>query len=84
MARILEAPMAQVTLYLDEHTAELLRRAAKHAGLSRSRWLARLVQERTATEWPQGVKDLAGAWADLDSAQGLRRHTGRDSRRERF
>jgi len=76
--------MAQVTLYLDEDTAELLKRAAKHAGLSRSRWLARLVQERTATEWPQGVKDLAGAWADLDSTKALRRHTGRDSRRERF
>lgn len=76
--------MAQVTLYLDEHTAELLRRAAKHAGLSRSRWLARLVQERTATEWPQSVKDLAGAWADLDAAKGLRRRTGRDKRRERF
>lgn len=76
--------MAQVTLYLDEDTAERLRKAAKHAGLSRSRWLARLVQERTATEWPQDVKNLAGAWADIDSAKGLRRHAGRDSRRERF
>ena len=76
--------MAQVTLYLDADTAERLTKAAKHAGLSRSRWLARLVQERTASEWPQGVKDLAGAWAELDSAKGLRRLSGRDSRRERF
>ena len=76
--------MAQVTLYLDEKTAEKVKTAAKQAGLSRSRWLARLVQERTATEWPTAVKDLAGAWADLQPADSLRRGTGRDSRRSRF
>ncbi len=76
--------MAQVTLYLDEKTAERVKTAAKQAGLSRSRWLARLVQERTATEWPQAVRDLAGAWSDLEPANGLRRGTGRDSRRSRF
>ena len=42
------------------------------------------IQQRTATEWPQAVKDLAGAWADLETAKGLRRPTGRDARRERF
>ena len=76
--------MAQVTLYVDKETAARLKKAAKQAGLSRSRWLAKLVRERTATEWPQAVKDLAGAWADLESAEGLRRRTGRDARRERF
>jgi len=76
--------MAQVTLYLDEDTAEKVKKAARQAGLSRSRWLARLVQERTATEWPQAVKDLAGAWADLEPAKALRRRTGRDPRRARF
>lgn len=76
--------MAQVTLYLDEKTAEKVKTAAKQAGLSRSRWLARLVQERTATEWPRAVKDLAGAWADLQPADSLRRGTARDSRRSRF
>ena len=76
--------MAQVTLYLDEKTAERMKTAAKRAGLSRSRWLARLVEERTATEWPQAVKDLAGAWSDLEPANFLRRGIGRDSRRSRF
>jgi hypothetical protein len=76
--------MAQVTLYLDEDTAAKLKRAARQAGLSRSRWLAKLIQQRTATEWPQAVKDLAGAWPDLETAKGLRRRTGRDTRRERF
>ena len=76
--------MAQVTLYLDDDTANRVKKAARQAGLSRSRWLARLIRERTATEWPQAVKDLAGAWADLEPAGGLRRGTGRDSKRARF
>ena len=76
--------MAQVTLYLDEDTAERLKKAAKQAGVSRSRWLAMLVREKTATEWPQAVRDLAGAWTDLEATKGLRRRTGRDVRREPF
>jgi ribbon-helix-helix CopG family protein len=76
--------VAQVTLYLDEDTAERLKRAAKQAGLSRSRWLAMLVREKTATEWPQAVRELAGAWGDLQSTKGLRRRAGRDVRREQF
>jgi hypothetical protein len=76
--------MAQVTLYLDEDTAAKLKKAARQAGLPRSRWLAKLIQERTATEWPQAVKDLAGTWPDLETAIGLRRRTGRDTRRKRF
>ncbi len=76
--------MAQVTLYLDDETADRLKKAAKQAGLSRSRFLAELVREKTATEWPQAVKELAGAWPDLESAKGLRRRTGRDARRGRF
>ncbi|HEY8149206.1 MAG TPA: CopG family transcriptional regulator, partial [Vicinamibacteria bacterium] len=50
--------MAQVTLYLDDETAARLKKAAKQAGLSRSRFLATLVREKTVTEWPQDVKDL--------------------------
>jgi len=76
--------LPQVTLYLDGDTAERLRKAAKQAGLSRSRWLAMLVREKTATEWPQAVKDLAGPRADLEVTKGARRRTGRDVRRERF
>ena len=76
--------MAQVTLYIDEDTAAKLKKAARHAGLSRSRWLAKLIQQRTATEWPQAVRDLAGTWDDLETANGLRRRTGRDTRRKGF
>ena len=42
--------MAQVTLYLDEETQTRVRKAAKAAGLTQSRWLARLVRRKTLGE----------------------------------
>lgn len=74
--------MAQVTLYLDDETARRARRAAKAAGLSQSRWLAELVRERTAREWPVEVRELAGTWGDFPEAEELRRSQGRDLERE--
>lgn len=76
--------MAQVTIYLDAQTAARLRKAARAAGISQSRWLADLIRHRTATEWPDSVRRLAGAWADMPTAEELRRGVGKDARRERF
>jgi hypothetical protein len=75
--------VAQVTLYLDEETIKRVRRAAKVAGLSQSRWLAELVREKTAREWPDTVRELAGAWRDFPEVHELRRLMGRDVKRER-
>lgn len=76
--------MAKVTLYLDAQTAARLRKAARAAGVSQSRWLAALIRHRTATEWPDSVRRLAGAWADVPTAEDLRRGAGKDAGRERF
>ena len=76
--------MARITLYIDDETAAKLKEAAKQAGLSRSRWLANLIQQSTATESPPAVRELAGAWTDLKTAKSLRRGAGRDARRQRF
>ena len=76
--------MAQVTLYLDDETKERMRRAAKAAGMSQSRWLAELVRQGTVNEWPAEVRELAGAWPDFPEARELRRTSGRDVRREKL
>ncbi len=73
-----------VTLYLDEVTIKWVRRAARASGLSQSRWLAELVRERTAPQWRDAVRDLAGAWPDFPKAGRLRRSVARDIRRERL
>jgi hypothetical protein len=76
--------VAQVTLYLDEETIARVRDAARASGLSQSRWLAELVREKTARQWPDAVHELAGAWGDFPEAEELRRSPGRDVERERL
>ena len=73
-----------MTLYLDEETIKRMRREARASGVSQSRWLAELVQKRTATEWPDAVHELAGAWDDFPEADELRGSAGRDVKRERL
>jgi len=74
--------MAQLTLYLDQETVSKMRQAAESEGLSQSQWVARLIRARLETQWPQAVRDLAGAWPELPEADELRRGLGDDTPRE--
>lgn len=74
--------MGQVTLYLDEKTEQRMREAAAEAGLSQSRWVAQLIRRRTANEWPESIRRLAGAWADFPTAEEIRAGEGADLPRE--
>ena len=76
--------MAQVTLYLDDETATNMKQAARRAGVSQSRWLAELVRQRTASEWPTAVKALCGAWPEFPTTKELSSMKGGDVGRERF
>jgi hypothetical protein len=67
-----------------EETIKRMRREARASGLSQSRWLAELVRERTARQWPASVHELAGSWGDFPEADELRRAAGRDVERERL
>lgn len=64
--------MGQVTIYLDAEHEKRLKRAAESAGLPVSRYVARLVEESTRTEWPENIRSLAGQWSDFPSAEELR------------
>ena len=48
------------------------RRQHRETGLSVSRFIANLIREKTATEWPASVMELAGAWADFPELEELR------------
>lgn len=76
--------MAQVTIYLDEAAERRVKSAAKKAGVSVSRWVADLVENRTRNEWPAEVLELAGAWTDFPDPEDLRAQIGKDQRRERL
>jgi hypothetical protein len=74
--------MGQVTIYLDNQSEQRMKQAAQEAGMSVSRWVAELVQDKTRNEWPQEVREAAGAWSDFPDAETLRKDLGQDTARE--
>jgi len=75
--------MSQVTIYLDAETDQKMQQAVKQSGLSKSQWIARLIREKTVTEWPEEVRELEGAWGQDDIAQkDVRVTEGKDLPRE--
>ena len=58
--------MPQLHLYVSDETAERLRAEAAEADLSMSRYLARLVNDSTHPDWPEGYfETLAGCSPDF-------------------
>ena len=76
--------MGQVTIYLDDETERTARAAAKSDGVSVSQWIARRIQKDARAEWPAGVRELAGAWPDLPTAEQIRRRSIKDIARGRL
>jgi len=76
--------MGQVTIYLEDEIENKMIKAAESAHLSKSKWIARLIHEKVANEWPQSVIDIAGSWDDFPSIEDVRQNTGIDIKREEF
>lgn len=75
--------MGQVTIYIDDKTEANMNAAVKASGVSKSKWVARVIREKAGAEWPQEAKSLAGKWQDLPMAEDIRQ-TVADSQRESF
>lgn len=76
--------MGQVTIYLDDETEKTVRAAAESDGVSLSKWVAQRIQKNARAEWPAIVRELAGAWSDLPSAEQIRRPASKDVARGRL
>ena len=74
--------MGQVTIYLDNELEKKVQQITKSMHISKSKWVANLIKEKIADEWPESVKNLAGAWTDLPSAEEIREGLGEDIKRE--
>jgi hypothetical protein len=74
--------MGQVTIYLDSETEKRMRKIVKKRGISKSKWIADLIKEKTATTWPEAIVQLAGAWKDIPTAEEIRKDMGHDTDRE--
>ena len=63
--------MGQVTIYIDDNTEKKMLNMVEKSGISKSKWIAELIREKTATTWPENVVQLAGAWKDLPTAEEI-------------
>jgi len=76
--------LGQVTIYIDDKTEADMNAAVKASGISKSKWVARVIREKAGAEWPQEVKNLAGNWQDFPTAEEIRQTSVSDSARELF
>lgn len=76
--------MGQVTIYLEDDIEHKMIKAAESAHLSKSKWIAKVIQEKVANEWPQSVVNLAGTWDDFPNIEDIRGDLGKDTKREEF
>ncbi|MBN2706317.1 MAG: CopG family transcriptional regulator [Deltaproteobacteria bacterium] len=75
--------MGQVTIYIDNSIETRMKEAAKSSHLSVSKWVAKIIEEKIATEWPQDIIKLAGSWKDdFPTLEELRSSLAQDSPRE--
>jgi len=74
--------MGQVTIYLDPETEKKMINIVKKNGISKSKWIAALIKEKTTSTWPDHIFGLAGAWKDFPTAEEIRKRVGQDAKRE--
>ena len=74
--------MGQVTIYLEEDIEHKMIEAAQLAHLSKSKWIAKLIQDKVANEWPQSIVGFAGSWEDFPTMDEIRATIGKDAERQ--
>ena len=74
--------MAHLTIYLTNDVEKRVRRAAKAAKVSVSKWVADRVTRSMEISWPPEFLALAGAFPDFPDAGDLRKGYGEDVPRE--
>jgi hypothetical protein len=74
--------MAHLTIYLSDDVERKVRKAAKTARLSVSKWVADQVKKSVETSLPPQFLALAGAFPDFPDASDLRKGYGEDVKRE--
>lgn len=74
--------MARITIYLNDDVERKVRKAAKSAKVSVSKWIADRVAQAAQDSWPVEFLELAGAFPDFPEAEDLRKGYGEDVPRE--
>ena len=76
--------MGQLTIILDSEIEKKMYKIVKSSNLTPDKWIAKLIEEKVSSDWPESVVQLAGAWKDFPTAEELRQTDGIDAKREEF
>lgn len=74
--------MGQVTIYLDNDLEKKMVLAAQTAHVSKSKWIASIIQQNIANEWSESIIQLSGNWDDFPSIDEIRSNSAIDAARE--
>jgi len=74
--------MGQVTIYLEDEIERKMNEAVKSAHMPKSKWIATLIKEKIANDWPESIANMAGSWSDFPSLDEIRQGQGADAKRE--
>ena len=74
--------MAQITIYLDDELIQKVKQASAEAKVSQSQWIADLIRQKSHTDWPLAVRELAGSWQVFPEQNELRGEQAEDLPRE--
>lgn len=74
--------MAHLTIYLSDDVEQQVRKAAKAARVSISKWVSDRVTKSVDTSWPPEFLSLAGTFPDFPEARDLRKGYAKDVPRE--
>jgi len=76
--------MAHLTIYLADDVERQVRKSARVAKMSVSKWVADQVTTSVKNSWSPEFLALAGAFPDFPEASELRKSYGKDLPRERL
>jgi hypothetical protein len=76
--------MGQVTIYLEDEIERKMNAAVKSAHISKSKWVAQLIENKVAHDWPDAIVAMAGSWKDFPSIEEIKGIEGTDVKREQF
>ena len=77
--------MAQVTIYMDNNLEENVKKLAKSTGVSISKFISNILEQKVSSSWDDSVRKLSGSWSDGTAfREDLRSHKTPDIKREVF
>ena len=74
--------MGQVTIYLDDDTEAKMVASAEAMQISKSKWIATVIQEKLHDQWPLEIREMAGSWETFPDLTDIRDQPSQDSQRE--